>query len=224
MQRRAPWPGEKVTDYGRFTDARLKHLELIQAVIARLGGNGFLIKGWAVTVGGIFFGFAVSSRDPLLAAASVLPTLAFWMLDAYFLRCERLFRELYDRVRKEDPVIEAFFMSATSPAFAASTNVASPARVLFSGTLRGFYLMLLAAAFVVGVVAAISGAAGSAVAGDKSTGLLPRAGITNEIAQPLAPRVAHRLFGGPNTINAIVAPPRNNVKVQVKHRLLGGRS
>lgn len=33
-------------------------------------------------------------------ALSLLPTLAFWGLDAYYLRQERLFRALYDLVRK----------------------------------------------------------------------------------------------------------------------------
>jgi len=31
---------------------------------------------------------------------SILPALAFWGLDAYYLRQERLFRELYNSIRK----------------------------------------------------------------------------------------------------------------------------
>jgi len=35
---------------------------MVQAVITRLGNDSFLVKGWAVTVNGVFLGFAVSSK------------------------------------------------------------------------------------------------------------------------------------------------------------------
>jgi hypothetical protein len=66
-----------------------------------------------VTVGGVFFGFAVDSGTWELAAVSVGPTILFWGLDAYFLYCERLFRKLYDRVRQRDPRIPHMFMAAS---------------------------------------------------------------------------------------------------------------
>lgn len=101
----------------------LKHLEFIQAVIARLGNNGFLIKGWAITVAGLFFGFAIDAGDWRLAAASAFPTLAFWSIDAYFLRAERLFRQLYKSVVEKDGRASPFFMSATSDDFASQFGV-----------------------------------------------------------------------------------------------------
>ncbi len=69
-----------------FAPPILKHLEFIQAVIARLAGNSFLIKGWALTVTGAFYGFAVHGSDWRLAALGLLPALTFWGLDGYFLR------------------------------------------------------------------------------------------------------------------------------------------
>ena len=100
-------------EYDSFSDNRIKHLEMIQAVVARLGSNGFLIKGWAVTVAGFFLGFGVNREKWGLALAGAAPTVLFWLLDASFLRNERLFRDLFDRVRKggEDP----FYMGATAP-------------------------------------------------------------------------------------------------------------
>lgn len=106
--------------YGSFEPHRIKHLEMIQVVISRLGNDGFLVKGWAVTVSGVFLGVAVSSKQPELAAASLLPTVFFWCLDTYFLRAERLFRTLYDRVRTDQSDIEPFAMGATAPWFIAS--------------------------------------------------------------------------------------------------------
>jgi hypothetical protein len=102
-----------VDRYEDFVDNQVKHLEMIQAVITRLGGNGFLVKGWAVTVAGAVVGFAVDRQQWGLALVALAPTLLFWLLDASFLRNERLFRDLFDRVRKglEPP----FYMGATAP-------------------------------------------------------------------------------------------------------------
>jgi hypothetical protein len=72
-------------------------LEFIQAIISRLAGNSFLLKGWAVTLAAALLGFAAQSRRPLLGAVALLPALAFWGLDAYYLRHERIFRALYER-------------------------------------------------------------------------------------------------------------------------------
>ena len=49
--------------------------------------------------------------------AAVIPTVAFWVLDTYFLRTERLFRALYDEVRSKDDRLAPFFMGATGPTF-----------------------------------------------------------------------------------------------------------
>lgn len=44
---------------------------MIQAAIGRLGNDSFLVKGWAVTVAGVFFGFAVNGSTSALAFASL---------------------------------------------------------------------------------------------------------------------------------------------------------
>lgn len=104
-----------MTDYSSFDDHQVKHMEMIQAVISRLGNDSFLVKGWTVTVLAAFLGFAVTQDKWELALASLGPTLLFWILDATYLRSERLFRHLYERVRRGTAGIEPFFMGATSP-------------------------------------------------------------------------------------------------------------
>lgn len=96
---------------------RIKHLEMIQAVVSRLAGYQFLVRGWALTVAGAFLGFAVNNREWSLALASLAPTVTFWFLDVYFLHGERLFRSLFNRVRDPNSNIEPFFMAATSDEF-----------------------------------------------------------------------------------------------------------
>ncbi len=82
----------------------IKHLEFIQGVINRLGGNSFLLKGWSMTVlvGGSLLMVRIRSDQPLLALLLLAPVVGFWLLDAYFLWQERLFRAEYNRVRQQD--------------------------------------------------------------------------------------------------------------------------
>ena len=72
-----------------------KHLEMIQAVVARLASNGYAYKGWAVTVSAGLVAFLTSSHQSLLVAA-IYPLLAFWFLDGHALALERAIRRLYN--------------------------------------------------------------------------------------------------------------------------------
>jgi hypothetical protein len=80
-----------------------KEIDLIQGCINRLSQNSFLLKGWYVSI--IVVLLAVSSQvaigNALLVVICVLATLLFWILDGYYLRLEKLYRELYKWVIRE---------------------------------------------------------------------------------------------------------------------------
>jgi len=97
-------------------EKRIKHLEMIQGVINRLAGNSFAIKGWSITLASALIAIAVDKSDGRFALAALLPVMAFWILDGYFLWQERLFRKLYDAVRLEQKnKAEDMFTMNTSP-------------------------------------------------------------------------------------------------------------
>jgi hypothetical protein len=81
-------------------DAKLKHLEFVQAVISRMAGNSFLLRSWSVTLAAALFALAAKDTNHKLIAVAYYPILIFWILDGYFLSQERLFRALYDKVRQ----------------------------------------------------------------------------------------------------------------------------
>lgn len=81
-------------------EAKLKHLEMIQLVISRMANNSFLLKGWSVTLTAAIFALAAKDADRSFFIVTLLPVIMFWGLDAYFLHQERLFRKLYDHVRR----------------------------------------------------------------------------------------------------------------------------
>ena len=83
------------------TGERIKHLELIQDVIARMSGNTATIKRYAVIITAAAISFAKAASTPVILVFTAAIVLIFALLDARYLRLERCFRDLYDEVRKE---------------------------------------------------------------------------------------------------------------------------
>lgn len=126
-----------------------KHLEFVQAVISRQASNSFLVKGWALTVATTAYAFAVKERTEGVAVVGVLAVLAFWYLDAFFLRQERLFRCLYNSViDPDDRTVPA--LSMDTDGFKDNDRSKWPA-VLSTRTLSIFFGVLA----VVGLLAAV---------------------------------------------------------------------
>jgi hypothetical protein len=117
----------------------IEHLKLIQAVITWLAQNSFTYKGWTLTLVTAIIGLAVKEVvSPSLLVLALLPTLAFWGLDAYYLRQERLFRALYNaiRVRSEPPPAGQAFSMDTTPY---RSQVASWWKTCWSQTIGWLY-------------------------------------------------------------------------------------
>lgn len=133
-------------DHG-FAPDRVKHLEMIQAVVARLANEAALVKGWALTVSAAFFGFAAQAPSWAVAVVGMLPVIAFWGLNAYYLRAERQYRALFDRVRISDASVQTFCMDAHNE------QVASWWKTILTPTLLAFY----GAIFLVGAILIVVG-------------------------------------------------------------------
>jgi hypothetical protein len=89
---------------GTDEDDLPKHLEFIVDVVERHARNSLVLKGWSVTLVAAVFLLAMRGAEPALAmVARLLPSLTFLFLDAYYLRQERMFRALYNHVRKAGP-------------------------------------------------------------------------------------------------------------------------
>jgi hypothetical protein len=78
-----------------------KHLEFIQNVITRMANNSFLLKGWTVTIVAALFALAAQNSNSKFVILAFFPVVAFWILDAFYLWQERLFRALYNDIRKK---------------------------------------------------------------------------------------------------------------------------
>lgn len=90
-------PNEPSSPGTNGPEAKLKHLEFIQAVIARMSTSSFLFKGWAVTIAAGLSAFAATNtRDAIIIA--IVSTTLFWGLDGYYLWLERGFVRLHKKV------------------------------------------------------------------------------------------------------------------------------
>ena len=114
----------------------IKHLELIQGVINRLANNSFAFKAWAIVLVAAVFALAADDGNAFFLLIALIPAVAFWGLDAYYLRQERLFRALYDEVRTGVGAAGEPFSMDTAPV---ADRVAGWSAVLRSPTIAGLY-------------------------------------------------------------------------------------
>lgn len=119
-------------------ELRVKHLEMIQAVIGRLAGYGATLKNYCITLVTAICGWALSVHEPALALLSVLPIVVFALLDAKYLCAERDFRALFDSVRLEEAKKAPTFEIKSD-----SEGGGGVAEALFSWSICGFYLPVL---------------------------------------------------------------------------------
>jgi hypothetical protein len=89
-------------DPAKAAELRVKHLEMVQAIIGRMSNQGATLKNYCLTVTTAVCGFAISLGRPWVASLSLLPIVIFCLLDAQYLRLEKQFRSLFDLIRSED--------------------------------------------------------------------------------------------------------------------------
>lgn len=114
---------------------KIRHLEFLQTVIDRMASNSFLIKGWCITLVSALLGLAAKDNDKKFIIIVFFPAFMFWLLDAYYLRQERLFRKKYAEVGKSTEELTDFSMDIST----VEKRVDSWLRVAFSKTLFLFY-------------------------------------------------------------------------------------
>lgn len=90
--------------------ARIKHLEFIQNIIARMNSNSFQIKNWSVVIISAILTISISRDSFYILLVALLPIVLFWCLDAYYLTQERRFRELYKEAANTETELKLFAM------------------------------------------------------------------------------------------------------------------
>ena len=129
---------------GSGAETKIAHLQMIQAVITRMAGNSFMVKGWTVTLVTALFALAAAAANGFFVYVAYLPAVMFWSLDAYFLRQERLFRKLYDHVREVKDGTVDFSMNTHPFKVGTTWSVAwSRTLCLFHGTITTTIIVVM---------------------------------------------------------------------------------
>jgi len=124
-----------------------KHLEFIQGVINRMASNLFFLRGWTITLIAALLALFIKSTNPNYIICFLLVLIfVFWILDGYFLSQERLFRALYNHVRKLDEKEIDFSMNTNDYKKDKKNTWACS---MFSSTLLIFYLPLVGVALLI---------------------------------------------------------------------------
>ena len=116
-------------------DGRREHLQMIHGVIHGMANCSFQLKAgqsrlllrWKFSLKG--------EASPAYLFVPALPVVAFWLLDAWYLKRERLFRHLFDDVRKKNgPADFSIYLAAfKNSAPSLPTAAASPTSLGFYG-------------------------------------------------------------------------------------------
>ncbi len=127
-------------------DKKQKHLEMILRVVDRLSSNSFLLKGWSVVLVSVLFALAAKDTKMVFVYFCYFPAFAFWGLDGFFLGQERLYRQLYDKVRSGPEDIVDFSMDTSS--FSEGTKpwieaCFSKTLLVFHGTVTGTIVLVM---------------------------------------------------------------------------------
>lgn len=117
------------------TDSKIAHLGFIQGVITRMGSNSFLLKGWSITLVAAIFALSAKDADQKFVLLAYFPVIVFWMLDAFFLHQEKLFRKLYEKVAADAISSDVFTLDTSI----VKNEVPSPVCLFFSKTLLPFH-------------------------------------------------------------------------------------
>jgi hypothetical protein len=72
------------------------HLTILQAVIQRMANNSSSSKAWCITLVSAILVIVADKGKPQYAWITVIPTLLFLVLDAYYLALEKGFRNAYN--------------------------------------------------------------------------------------------------------------------------------
>ena len=125
-----------------FDDKKIAHLGMIQGVVSRLETNCFTLKALAMTITAAVLAFLGTIEHPscIYPLAAIIPLVIFWLMDAQYLRLGRLFRRLFDGVRKGE-IQEPFTMCIEQYI----KEEQSVLRIAFSWSIFWFYGTLLVA-------------------------------------------------------------------------------
>lgn len=130
-------------------EKKIKHLEMIEKIIERMASNSFKLKGWAVTLVSIIGTIVSNAADKRFFWLVSVPIVAFWILDAFYLKTERKYKDLYREIAVSEKDVD-FKMDTTE--LSMKENLKAFFKSFISCTESVFYGSIIAVTIVLFVV------------------------------------------------------------------------
>lgn len=92
---------QTVTNLTENSPSVQTHLSILQSIIQRMASNSSSCKTWCITIVSAILVIVADKGNPNYVFISILPTLLFLALDAYYLALEKAFRETYKEFVKK---------------------------------------------------------------------------------------------------------------------------
>ncbi len=124
-----------------YSEAYIRYMEMIQDTIKRMSNFSFNLKGWAVTLLAGTFAILNLGAKPEFLWFSLVPVFFFWILDAFYLLQERMYRKMYEDVLEHKDKKPYFNMDAR--AYKNTKAGACFFKCLFAKVERRFYIPLM---------------------------------------------------------------------------------
>lgn len=122
---------------------KIKHLEMIEAIIERMAKNSFQLKGWSITLISLVSAISAQGSDKRFIILAIIPILGFWFLDSFYLQQERNYKQLYKNVaEKEESEIDFNLDTREIVGTKEEMDRLCFFRCFLSITELGFYLLL----------------------------------------------------------------------------------
>ncbi len=83
----------------KWPEMRMKHLELVQNAITRMGTNGANLKGYCMTLVAAIIGLAAAVSKEQILIYTIPVVIGFSALDGMYLSLEKGFRDHFDKIR-----------------------------------------------------------------------------------------------------------------------------
>jgi len=125
----------------------LEYFKIIQNTITRMAQNSFLIKAWSITIIAGISVLTFSFINTLIFAVLIGVITVFWIMDSYYLRLEKLYRKLYEKVVNNfnTPPMKAQIRLFDMKYESFTNQVHTIPRIMFSKSEGLFYITLILA-------------------------------------------------------------------------------
>lgn len=116
-----------------------QHLAFAQSVITRMSESSSSAKSWLLPVVTAAYGYAFTNESAAVALLGILATLVFGMLDVGYLRTERRYRELYDRIAADDVDVSPYSLNFKNSTDTRKTSFREHCAALIAWPIWPFY-------------------------------------------------------------------------------------